>query len=115
MASAPLGSWDLARGQSIERKLLSPRYGGSPQGGISHSRKTPNVLVFSDERAGKQHGHVHDGWRDDGCFHYTGEGKYGDQRLAAQGNEAILRHKAGGRALRVFRGSSGPVSYLDEF
>lgn len=82
-------------------------------GGISPSRRTPNVLLFSDPATGKQHGY-HDEWRTDGCFHYTGEGQRGDQEMRA-GNAAILNHISEGRALRVFDGTGGVVTYIDEF
>ncbi len=82
-------------------------------GGISPSRKTPNILIFSDPATGAQHGY-HDEWMTDGCFHYTGEGQSGDQEMKA-GNAAILKHISEGRALRVFDGTGGVITYVDEF
>jgi hypothetical protein len=105
--------WQLAPGDSVERKELHAMYGGRTQGGIGPSRRSPNVFIFSDPVAGERHGYF-DGWRDDGCFHYTGEGQYGDQRMKS-GNAAILRHAEEGRALRVFMGARGVVTYEDEF
>jgi hypothetical protein len=77
------------------------------------SRSSPNVMIFSDAASAEQQGHF-DGWREDGCFHYTGEGQRGDQRMKA-GNAAILRHEAEGRALRLFDGARGSVKYMGEF
>jgi hypothetical protein len=105
--------WTLKPGESIARKVLHERFGGRRQGGIGPSSLTPNVFVFSDPASGAQHGYV-DGWQDDGCFHYTGEGQRGDQRMVS-GNAAILRHRAEGKALRMFEGAGGLVRYLDEF
>ncbi len=105
-------AWSLAPGTSIERRALQAEYGGRTQGGIGPSRKTPNVLIFSDPVAGEPHGY-YDGWLDD-CFHYTGEGQRGDQQMKS-GNAAILNHAAEGRALRVFKGARGVVTYVDEF
>jgi hypothetical protein len=105
--------WDLAPGDEIERKVLQQTYGGRTQGGIGPSLKSPNVFIFSDPVAGEPHGYF-DGWRDDGYFHYTGEGQYGDQQMKS-GNAAILNHVADGRALRVFMGARGTVTYEDEF
>src|SRR3954449_3744884 len=96
-------SWTLAPGETIERKLLHAQFGGRTQGGIGPSRSTPNVFLFSDPVAGEPHGYF-DGWRNDGCFHYTGEGQRGDQRMVS-GNRAILEHAAEGRALRLFEGA----------
>jgi hypothetical protein len=105
--------WDLAPGTSVERKALHEKFGGRTQGGIGPSRQTPNVLIFSDPEAGEPHGY-YDGWQADGCFHYTGEGQRGDQQMKS-GNAAILNHVTEGRALRVFTGARGVVTYMDEF
>ncbi len=105
--------WALLPGDAIERTTLHERYGGRKQGGIGPSRISPNVLVFSDPVAGEPHGYF-DGWRADGCFHYTGEGQRGDQQMKS-GNAAILNHKADGRAVRLFLGARGRVTYEGEF
>jgi hypothetical protein len=105
--------WTLEPGTSIERTVLQARYGGRTQGGIGPSRKTPNVLIFSDPVAGEPHGY-YDGWQADGCFHYTGEGQRGDQQMKS-GNAAIFNHMEEGRALRVFEGARGVVTYVGEF
>ncbi|MFG2410938.1 restriction endonuclease [Streptomyces goshikiensis] len=105
--------WGLAPGDTIERKRLHADYGGRTQGGIGPSAKTPNVMVFTDPIAGEKHGY-YDGWMPDGLFHYSGEGQYGDQRMLS-GNASILNHRAEGRALRVFQGARGTVTYLGEF
>ena len=104
---------NLKPGETIERKQLHELYGGRTQGGIGPSRRSDNVFIFSDPIAGEPHGYF-DGWREDGCFHYTGEGQYGDQQMKS-GNAAILRHAEEGRALRVFMGARGSVTYEDEF
>lgn len=105
--------WALQPGEAIERTMLHERYGARKQGGIAPSRLSPNVLVFSDPPAGEQHGHF-DGWRADGCFHYTGEGQRGDQQMKS-GNAAILNSEAQARALRLFLGTRGRVTYQGRF
>ncbi len=105
--------WNLVPGERIERKRLHELLGGRTQGGIGPSRSSPNVFIFSRPVAGEPHGYF-DGWRGDGCFHYTGEGQYGDQQMKS-GNAAILNHASEGRALRVFMGARGVVAYEDEF
>lgn len=100
-------------GEAIERTILHERYGGRVQGGIVPSRSSPNIMIFPDPHAAEAPGAV-DGWRDDGCFHYTGEGLRGDQLMKA-GNAAILNHFESGRALRLFRGTRDQVIYEGEF
>ncbi|HEX8752465.1 MAG TPA: hypothetical protein VF731_03535 [Solirubrobacterales bacterium] len=105
--------WELAPEQTILRKDLHRRFGGQTQGGISPSAQTANVFIFYDPLTGERHGY-YDDWQADGCLHYTGEGQRGDQVLKA-GNAAIFNHKSDGRALRVFRGARGVVTYEGQF
>jgi hypothetical protein len=105
--------WALQPGDVIERNTLQQRYGGRTLGGIGTSKRSPNVMLFSDPAAGEPHG-LFDGWRADGCFHYTGEGQRGDQQMKS-GNAAILSHERDGRALRLFIGTRGRVVYEGEF
>ncbi|MER7536342.1 restriction endonuclease [Streptomyces sp. NPDC097704] len=106
--------WEIEVGQQLKRVDIHATYGGRRQGGIGPSRVTPNILLFTDPSKGHKHGYF-DGWGEDGCYHYAGEGQVGDQRMT-QGNLAILNHKEEGRALRLFRGvSSGVCEYIGEF
>jgi hypothetical protein len=105
--------WEIQPGVVQIRRDVHARYGGRRQGGIGPSRSTPNVLLFTDPVRGRSHGY-YDGWGDDGCFHYTGEGQVGDQRMA-QGNLAILGHRRDGRTLRLFRAVRDGVQYVGAF
>jgi hypothetical protein len=104
--------WDLTPGDKIIRKELHARFGGRPQGGIGPSTVTPNVLLFTDPLTGHQYGYL-DGWDGD-RYHYYGEGRFGDQRMAS-GNAAIFRHAEEGRTLRLFQGARGEVTYSGEW
>jgi hypothetical protein len=113
-ATAELVQWDINVGDVVKRVDLHERYGGRRQGGIGPSRVTPNVFLFTDPSKGHRHGYF-DGWGEDGCYHYAGEGQIGDQKMT-QGNLAILNHAREGRALRLFKGvTSGKCQYLGEF
>src|SRR5665213_530963 len=92
-------SFALASSEKIKRTILHDTFGGSRQGGISPSSKSRNVFLFSDPETGLQHGYV-DGWKSDGCFHYTGEGQRGDQEVRS-GNAAVIYHKRQRRATTV--------------
>ncbi|MCX5559954.1 hypothetical protein [Streptomyces sp. NBC_00038] len=104
--------WDLRPGDTIRRVDLHERYGGSSQNGISTSRRSPNVLIFTDPRSGHQHGY-YDEWAEDGTFHYTGEGQKGDQ-VFTKGNKAIRDYRLTGDRLRLFEGARGTVRYVGE-
>jgi len=105
--------WTLEPGDTIRRTELHQRYGGAGQGGIEPSAKTKNVFIFSEPASGEKYGYIYDRWHD-GVFHFTGEGRAGDQVMKF-GNRAILDHRKKGRALRVFEGASGTVTYQGEF
>jgi hypothetical protein len=108
-----MGGWSLEPGAKIKRTELHDQFGGSRQGGISPSAQTSNVFIFTDSESGEQHGYI-DSWKEDGCFHYTGEGQRGDQRMIG-GNRAVLDSSEDGRMLRVFEGSGGVVEYKGLF
>ncbi|MGW2484956.1 restriction endonuclease [Streptomyces sp. NPDC001571] len=106
--------WGVKEGERLKRGALHEVYGGRRQGGIGPSRVTNNVLLFTDSSKGRQHGYF-DGWGDDGCYHYAGEGQSGDQRMT-QGNLSILNHQKDGRALRLFQAvGNATVEYVGQF
>jgi len=107
-----VSAWNLKKGDRILRKKLHDRFGGGRQGGISPSRKTPNIMIFSDHVVGREHGYAD---RKQGDFFLdVGEGQQGDQTMT-HGNKAILNHVEDGRAIRLFNGCKGEVSYAGEF
>ena len=101
-------------GESVRRVDLHEEYGGRRQGGISPSQVSKNVFIFTDPKTGILHGYLYDGWREDGYFHYTGEGQRGDQRMV-QGNRSIRDHAHENRELHVFEVTNGKATYLDQF
>jgi len=104
----------LEPGKSIKRTTLHRRYGGRTQGGISPSRKSPNVFLFTDRKQGELHGYIYDGLREDGFYDYTGEGQSGDQQMV-QGNRAIRDHHSEGRELHLFRANGSNVIYVGQY
>lgn len=105
---------DLKPGQQIKRSELQDRYGGRRQGGISPSKQTPHVFLFTDPVRGARHGYIYDGKGEGDFYHYTGEGQEGDQRMV-QGNRAIRDHREEGRELHLFDVSGGLATYVGEF
>jgi hypothetical protein len=101
-------------GDRILRRELHETFGGGRQGGMEPSGKTANVFLFTDEKTGRRNGYTHDGWHSDGTFHYTGEGRFGDQQMT-NGNRAARDHLREGRALRLFQKDGTSVVYIGEF
>ena len=105
--------WDIPVGKVLPRRELHARFHGNHQRGIAPCAKNPNILLFTYS-SGRLYGYD-DGWRDDGAFHYAGEGQEDDQEFTG-GNRAVRDHRQNGRALRLFEGAGGAtVRYLGEY
>jgi hypothetical protein len=104
--------WHLQPGETISRKKLHDLYGGVRQGGVSPSRTSSNIFLFTDRTVGETFGYM-DHWEGEE-FHYAGHGQRGDQEMM-RGNLAILNHERDGRALRLVEGVRGKVRYIGEF
>ena len=55
----------LNPGDKLRRRELHERFGGRQQGGISPSRVSPNVFLFTNQAQGALHGYIYDGFHDD--------------------------------------------------
>jgi hypothetical protein len=69
------------------RAELHARFGGNPRAGICPTKSGP-VLIFSDPISGEAFGYDTHDYLKDGIYHYTGEGRSGDQQLV-RGNRAL--------------------------
>lgn len=105
---------NLEATNKIRRTDLHARYGGRRQGGISPSKVSNNVFLITDPARGERHGYLYDGPRDDGYYHYTGEGQYGDQ-LMVQGNRAVRDHKDERRDLHLLTAEGTELTYTGQF
>lgn len=106
--------WRLRPGDRIRRVQLHDEYGGVRQGGVSPSSSTSNLFLFTDTAANAAHGYVSDRWIAPDLFLYCGKGLIGDQRTDGY-NGSILKAASVGRAIRLFRGWKGIVTYVGEF
>jgi hypothetical protein len=105
LAGTPLEAGDVAR-----RKTIHEIYGGQEQGGISTPADHRNTLLFSDPD-GANYGYT-DGWKDDGSYHYTGQGTEGDQGFTSA-NRAVLDKQ---RSIHIFETAKDTViRYLGQF
>lgn len=105
----------FVKGEIYQRKRdIHLPYGGSYQPGITRSKKSSAVFIFTG-KSGEQYGY-HDKKDDLGVYSYTGEGQTGHMTLS-KGNLAILNHAREGRALHLFEslGKGKGHRYLDEF
>ena len=61
--------WDIEVGQKVTRQEVMDAYGATIQGGIQASRKTPNIMLYTDLSLAEKHGYTFDGWSptEDGC------------------------------------------------
>jgi hypothetical protein len=101
---------DLAIGEPIRRVEVHERFGGSRQGGICPAPKSSSILLFTDPNRGPENGYQ-DGWGDDGCYYYSGQGREGDQ-VMDKNNLAVLRHVQDRRELHLFESVKGQRSFV---
>ncbi|MBN9224135.1 MAG: hypothetical protein ABS63_03575 [Microbacterium sp. SCN 70-27] len=107
--------WALEIGDKARRRAIHRQYGGGQQGGISTSRKTSDIFIFTNPARGSRYGYdLHEGLQADGSFAYTGEGQSGDQEFT-HGNRALLNAADEGRIVRVFSAKSPYATYVGAF
>ena len=93
---------------------IHAKFGGQQQGGISTPANWPFVFLFTGT-SGEQHGYS-DGWDEEGVFHYSGEGQYGDMTFV-RGNRAVRDHADAGKELLLFQllGKGKQVRFAGSF
>jgi hypothetical protein len=102
----PTSLLPLIPGQTTTtRSEVKESYGGSEQGGIVPSKQSQRVFIYSDLKAGEEHGYTFDGRAEDDEFGplylYTGAGAIGHQTLPGA-NQALLFHEQQGREAHLF-------------
>jgi 5-methylcytosine-specific restriction enzyme A len=85
--------------QLYKRSELHDIYGGNRQRGISVSKKSSMLFIFSGSE-GAIYGYE-DGWQDAETFYYTGEGQVGDQEFK-EGNKALRDHTENNKDVYLF-------------
>jgi 5-methylcytosine-specific restriction protein A len=94
------------------RRDLHDRFGGNRQSGISYSKNSPIIFLFTSEN--KDRFGYHDGWTPEGDFLYSGEGQIGDMEMS-RGNLAILEHEKNGKEIHLFAKSrKSMVRYIGQ-
>ncbi len=95
------------------RQDIHSKYKGNQQAGISTSKNSPFVFLFTGD-AGKKFGYS-DHWKD-GIFHYTGAGRRGDMTFDHY-NKPVRDHAQDGRDLLLFKmqGKGKPCQFMGQF
>jgi hypothetical protein len=115
-STVPVGShfiaWPWNKGDIVGRTEVHAKVGGSETGGISPSKRSDTLQLFTSS-GGEQFGYDHDGWRDDGSYHYTGAGQVRDQTMTGN-NQHLLTTP---RPIHVFKelSESKDYEYLGQF
>ncbi len=102
----PTNLLPLVPGQTITTRAdVQKSYGGSERGGIVPARASNRVFIYSDLKAGEEHGYTFDGRAEDDeygpLYLYTGAGPTGDQTLPGA-NQALLFHVQQRREAHLF-------------
>jgi 5-methylcytosine-specific restriction protein A len=98
--------------QYSRRDDIHHPFGGSQQSGISASKNSPFIFLFTG--SGDRYGY-RDHW-ENGFYNFFGEGQTGDM-VFAKGNRAIRDHALLAKDLLLFEslGKGKPVRFLGEF
>jgi hypothetical protein len=106
-------AWPIQIGEKMKRKRLHGLVGGAHQWGITSCMNGRAILVFSNPGKSKDFGYDRwEGAREDGLFHYTGQGPVGDQDVSSRANKSLLRSKARGLPVHLFMSSRTDVTYF---
>jgi hypothetical protein len=109
-------NWPLKIGQKLKRRQLHALVGGAFQWGITSCMQRSAMLVFNNPKKAREFGYDRwEGWQPNGEFHYTGQGPIGDQDIATRSNNSLLRSKARGIPVHLFRSEGTEVTYLGLF
>ena len=90
---------NFQKGEIYKRSYIHDKYNGNRRNGISHPADGPVIFAFSIVSKGSKFGYVN-GWEDNE-YHYTGEGKVGDQSFTT-GNAKLRDHVQDGRLVYIF-------------
>ena len=104
----------LKFGEIYKRRELHDHFGGNRQSGISASAKFP-VIFLINSSGGDENGYE-DGWMEDKKnYLYSGEGRYGDQKLT-RGNLQICQHVQRGKRIYLFEETTDTyIKLIGEF
>ena len=104
----------LKFGEIYKRKELHDQFGGNRRSGISAPAKLP-VIFLINSSGGDENGYE-DGWMEDKKnYLYSGEGRYGDQKLT-RGNLQICEHVQRGKRLYLFEETTDTyIKLIGEF
>ena len=104
----------LKFGEIYKRKELHDQCGGNRRSGISAPAKLP-VIFLINSSGGDENGYE-DGWMEDKKnYLYSGEGRYGDQKLT-RGNLQICEHVQRGKRLYLFEETTDTyIKLIGEF
>ena len=104
----------LKFGEIYKRKELHDHFGGNRQSGISAPAKFP-VIFLINSSGGDENGYE-DGWMEDKkTYLYSGEGRYGDQKLT-RGNLQICQHVQRGKRIYLFEETTDTyIKLIGEF
>ena len=106
-------TWPIKIGQVIKRRELHQLVGGAHQWGITSCSNGTAVLVFNNPQKARKYGYDRwEGAKANGRFDYTGQGPRGDQDISTRANKSLLRTKARGLPIHLFRSEGTQVTYL---
>lgn len=105
--------WPIEVGETLKRRRLHALVGGAHQWGITSCLNGRAMLLFRNPKKSKKFGYDKwEGQKDNGQFHYTGQGVKGNQDVSSRANKSLLMSKDLGKPVHIFESSGTDVTYL---
>ena len=108
--------WPLVIGECSSLQSLQEVVGGSRQWGITSCMSGLHFLVFHNPHSARKNGYDRwEGFQPDGSFHYTGQGRVGDQSIDQGANKSLLSTLGTSTPIYLLRSEGTSVTYLGKF
>ncbi len=104
-------------GRLVMRNEIHKAIGGSFRHGMTSCLDQSAFVIFHNPDGGRRYGYdVWEGFDVEGNFHFTGQGKVGDQKLS-NNNKKLLETKERGLPVHLFMttGDGRPYTYFGEY
>jgi hypothetical protein len=108
--------WPLSIGDVMRRQDLHSVVGGSHQWGVTSCLDGRAMLLFHNPATARLNGYDRwEGRQVDGSFHYTGQGRVGDQSVEEGANRSLLLTHGKATPLFLLESEGTSVAYLGRF
>ena len=108
-------SFPYVYGDEFKRSDMHQIIGGSFRHGMTMSNRGKDFLLFHDVKNSKKFGYDKwEGFQADGSFHYTGQGKIGNQKMI-RANSVLVKSNRDGIPIHLIESNNGVCTYKGQY